>query len=79
MTKLHRYVLFHRSKEPPAADLTLLESEPAVSIIDRTANRAFLVEATQEAINQIRERLPDWIIENEVVHEAPGVDRGRKT
>ena len=78
MTKPKRYVLFHRSHAPPAAELASLKNDPDITILDQTTNRAFLVEATSEAIDRLRNRSADWVIENEIIHSAPGIDRGTK-
>lgn len=69
------YVLVFRGAEPPEADLQLIEQEADVTIVDHSASRALLVDATENAAKRLREELDKWIVAAEVMYAPPGPAR----
>jgi hypothetical protein len=65
-------VLFHRAPDPSAEDLAVILHDPGVQVVDRTSDRAFLVETTEDSVAQLRSKLPGWVIEEETIHPPPG-------
>jgi hypothetical protein len=70
-----RYVLKHRGAEPRGADLELIERSAEVTILDRSAPQAMLVDAPEKAARNLQEQLPDWTVAEEVTYPQPGPTR----
>jgi hypothetical protein len=72
-----RYVIFSRSHPISSSEVDSIEQQPGVHVVDRTLDRALLVEANGEAIRHLRNRHPDWMIEEEKVlpHPSPPAPR----
>lgn len=66
------YVLMFRGDDPRQADLELIERAADVTILDHSAARALLVDATEHAAKRLREQLEDWLVAEEVTHPPPG-------
>jgi len=66
-----RYILLHRSGSAPSADLGVIERTEEVRIVDRTLDRALLVEASESAMARLRSQLTGWVVEEEKVHPHP--------
>jgi hypothetical protein len=69
---MNQYVLLARHSEPTPDDLARIEGTPGVTILDHTANRAMLLEASEEAVADLRDNLKDWIVAKEVTYPPPG-------
>jgi hypothetical protein len=66
------YVLVYRGESPRKADLELIAHATDVRIVDETAARAMLVDASETAAQRLREQLQDWLVAEETTHPAPG-------
>ena len=71
MNAARRYVLFHPAIASNPAELARVLSRPGLEIIDRTAQRAFLVRATPAIIDDLRRELTGWTIAEEQIHPPP--------
>lgn len=65
-----RYVLFHRMPSSHSEDIERIRNTPGVSVIDETRGRALLIEATDEAVGELRSMLVGWLISSET-HQLP--------
>jgi hypothetical protein len=74
---LARYVLKHRGSEPPREEVELIERSSGLTVLDRSAPRALLVEAPEETARALRERLPGWTVAEERTYPPPGPARER--
>jgi hypothetical protein len=66
-----RYILLHQSGAAPENDLSVIERHSGVRIVDRTLDRALLVDATEDVIEHLRRSLKGWAIEEEKVLPHP--------
>ena len=66
-----RYVLLPRSRHVSPEARKRLVDQAGIEVVDETAGRAFLVDATDEAVAGLRKALPDWIISPEILHPRP--------
>jgi hypothetical protein len=59
---MKRYVLRYRGTgKPPDVDVHRIYSTPGLSVVDASSPHMFLVEATDEAAQQLKE-MPAWIV-----------------
>lgn len=72
-----RYVLRHRGTEPQARDVELIEQSEGVEILDRGPAGTMLIEASEQAVRELQERLTDWAATEEVTFGPPGPARER--
>jgi len=72
-----KYVLKHRGGDPPGGDIALIERTEGVTIHDRMAG-ALLVDASEEAVRGLRERLlANWVVMPETTFAPPEPVRRR--
>jgi hypothetical protein len=72
---MSRYILrFKGHGAIPAPDLTRIESEPHVKVVDRSS-RMLLVEAAEQTIHRLAEALPGWTIAPERTIPLPDTRR----
>jgi hypothetical protein len=71
LVAMARYTLFAKRAAPAAAEVAAIESNPEVLVIDRTGDRAFLIETNEAAALRLRAELNDWIVEPERVYPHP--------
>lgn len=72
-----RYTLFAKRAVPAAAELAAIEDDPGILVVDRTGDRAFLIEADEATAFRLRAALADWLVEPERVHSRPDMPPGR--
>jgi len=65
------YVLKYRGVNPPQADLRRINNAPGITILDRAADRAMLLEASDEAAAALDRQLADWTVAKEVAYQLP--------
>ena len=65
-------ILKYHGVRPPQADLDHIDQDPGVTILDRVANRAMLVEAPAAVAQRLDRQLPDWTVAEEVTYLRPG-------
>jgi len=70
-----RYVLLYRYSEPHQDDLDRITRAPGVTVLDHTLKRAMLVEASEDAVIDLRAQLKNWIIAEEAAYPRPGPAR----
>jgi hypothetical protein len=66
-----RYVLMFRGESPPREDIDLIESSSGVRVLDRI-ERALLIDAPDETVQELRAQLADWVVADEVTYPPPG-------
>jgi len=66
-----RYVLMAQGESPRQADIDLIEGSNDITVIDRSGG-AMLVEAPEDTVRELRERLSDWVVADEVTYPPPG-------
>ncbi|MBI5105695.1 MAG: hypothetical protein HZB46_12075 [Solirubrobacterales bacterium] len=66
-----RYVLLCRDREPDEAELARIAATPGVTVLDRAAPGAMLLDATEDAAAALREDLRGWVVAPEMQHPAP--------
>lgn len=66
------YVLKFRGTNPPQSDLDRIDRAPGIRILDRTARRAMLLEASDDAAAALDQQLADWTVAKEVTYPLPG-------
>jgi len=67
-----RYILVARSRTADDAEIERIRRTPGLTVVDETANRAMLVDASEEAATELRSELRDWQIEEEISYSRPG-------
>lgn len=70
-----RYVLLCRHADPHPDDLDRITRAPGITVLDHTVKRAMLVEASEDAVADLRSQLKDWIVTEEVAYPRPGPAR----
>ncbi|HEY8810690.1 MAG TPA: hypothetical protein VIM28_11795 [Solirubrobacterales bacterium] len=65
-----RYILKFRGADPPGDEVALIEGSAGIMIVDRVAG-AFLVDASDEEVRALRERLPAWTVAPETTFPPP--------
>lgn len=76
-----RYVLLLRAREPGAGDLDRIARTPGVTIVDNTIQKALLIDASEQAIADLRALLKNWLVVEEATYPPPSPVRkkvGRK-
>lgn len=63
--------MFYRGSNPPADDIDKIKRHRGVLVVDEVDRRALLVDASREAIEELRFSIPSWVIEEERCHPAP--------
>ena len=71
---MRRYVLFARSSDA-VAEADRIRRMPGLTIVDETGDRSMLVDATDDAVTELRSTLKDWLVEPEVAYPRPGPHR----
>ncbi|HEV2815866.1 MAG TPA: hypothetical protein VGW40_01385 [Allosphingosinicella sp.] len=76
---MSRYILLNETGQDADAALAVLEDMPDVRLIDRTHERALLVEASPEGAEELGRRLAGWKVAAETAYDkpAPPFPRGR--
>jgi hypothetical protein len=65
------YIVKFSGDEPPREDLERIDQAPGVTVIDRTSNRAMLLEASAGTAAALDRQLKDWTVAEEVVYPPP--------
>jgi hypothetical protein len=65
------YIVKFSGDKPPQEDLERINQALGVTVIDRTANRAMLLEASATAAAALDRQLKDWTVAEEVVYPPP--------
>ncbi len=73
------YIVKFSGDKPPHEDLERIDQAPGVTVIDRTANRAMLLEASAKAVAALDRQLKDWTVAEEVVYPPPRGHRLSRT
>jgi hypothetical protein len=73
-----RYVLLNETGETAESALAILADMPDVTVLDRTDDRAMLVEASPQRAAEIGDRLTGWAVKPEIVHDRPAPPFPRK-
>lgn len=68
---MSRYVLVYRDTEPDPEDLKRIAAAPGVTVVDHTGTRAMLLEASDKAINALRNQLGGWTIAPQTTYPPP--------
>lgn len=71
-----KYVLKHRGDDSPGEEIALIERTEGVTIHDRMAG-ALLIDASEEVVQSLRERLPNWVVTPETTFAPPEPVRRR--
>jgi hypothetical protein len=66
-----RYIVKFRGEAPPREDLERITHARGVTVLDRTANRAMLLEASATDAAALDSQLKDWTVAEEVVYPRP--------
>lgn len=66
-----RYVLFAKRAVPAVAQLAMIEDDPDIHVVDRTGNRALLIETDETKALKLRAMLEDWVVEPERTYSPP--------
>jgi hypothetical protein len=66
-----------RHADPHDEDLQRIANAPGVTVLDQTVKRAMLVEGSEDAVEALREQLPDSIVAREVTYARPEPARER--
>jgi hypothetical protein len=74
-----RHILTNASGQSVEEALQLLEHQPNVQIVDRTDDKALLIDAPDSALQSLRELLPGWRINPEVSYGKPAPPFPRST
>jgi hypothetical protein len=69
--RVARYIVKFSGDAPPREDLERIARAPGVTVIDRTANRAMLLEASATDAAALDRQLKDWTVAEEVVYPPP--------
>ena len=69
-----RYVLFKPTRVGEIAQEDISGISSLANIVDSIGSRAFLVDATEERIAALRQRLADWSIQEERAGTLPDAD-----
>jgi hypothetical protein len=70
-----RYVLLLRAREPGPRDLERIAGTPGVTIVESMIQKALLIDASEQAITDLRAFLKDWLVVEEVTYPRPGPAR----
>jgi hypothetical protein len=70
---LAHYILKYSGNQAPKADLDRIDRTPGITILDRAANRAMLVDASPATAQALDGQLPDWTVAKEVTYPLPGL------
>lgn len=65
------YIAKFRGDEPPPEDLERIDRAPGVTVVDRTANRAMLLDASAAAAAALDRQLEHWTVAAEIVYPPP--------
>lgn len=68
---MKRFVLLHRGQKPDPADLAALDKIEGLTVVDNEIPRAMLVEGPESAIAEVRLRLKNWTVAEEVTYPRP--------
>jgi hypothetical protein len=66
-----RFVLTARSHMAHPGDLDKIVGLHDVTLIDKINQRAALIEAPIALLEEMRQSLPEWLIEEEQLHQRP--------
>ena len=66
-----RFTLFAKRTAPAPAQLAAIEDDPGIQVVDRTGDRAFLIETDEANALRLRALLEDWIVEPERTYSMP--------
>ena len=66
-----RYVLFRRGAHKPSEDVTRVVEAEGGSVLDRTGERAYLVDVEREVVERLRSLLSGWSVEPEADIDPP--------
>ena len=66
-----RFVLKFRGSAPPQSDLDRIDRAPGVTVVDRIADRAMLLEASPDAATALDSELAGWTMAEQVAYPVP--------
>jgi hypothetical protein len=66
-----RHILLNSSGRDVEEAIAVLQHQPHVRLVDRTDDKALLIEASDSAVDRLRKLLPDWQISRETVYGKP--------
>jgi hypothetical protein len=69
------FVLKFRGSAPPQSDLDRIDRASGITVLDRIANRAMLLEASPDAAAALDRQLPNWTVAEEVTYPLPETRR----
>ncbi len=68
---MNRYILQYKgSGTPSSSELNRIHALPGLKILDASSHHMYLVEATEEAVTQVRD-MPTWVITPEKFIPVP--------
>jgi len=66
-----RHILTNTQGRDVEEALAILSHQPEVRIVDRTDDKALLIDAPDSALEGLRKLLPNWRISRETVYPKP--------